>query len=187
MLREQHPTHLAWLDLEMTGLDPNRDVILQAALVVTDANLQTLEEYACDIWQPPESLAAMTPYVREMHQSSGLLRRVTESQVDLRAAERQLIERVTGWCVYPAKLCGSSVGYDKRFLERWMPGLDGYLSYRVLDVTAVKLVAQLWYGDDAVFNKKAAGAHDARVDIRNSIAELAHYRATLFRQLAQTP
>ena len=181
--RKQSDSNLAWLDLEMTGLDPQADVIIQAALIITDANLNVLEEFVCDIWQPDALLARMVPFVREMHEATGLTGRVKKSRVDLVAAERRLIERVAGWCAYPAVLCGNTIGQDKRFVDRWMPGLSGYLSYRTLDVTSLKLLAKAWYGDEAVFQKSQKGEHDALVDIRNSIAELAHYRATLFKPL----
>jgi oligoribonuclease len=179
--RVQTPGNLAWIDLEMTGLDPNQDVILQAALIVTNANLEPLEEFACDIWQPSSTLETMVPFVREMHQRTGLLERVKSSHHDLKWAEKALLERVAGWCPFPAILCGNTIGQDRRFIDRWMPGLNGYLHYRMLDVTSLKLVANLWYGDQAVFKKSDAGAHDALVDIKNSIAELAYYRSTILR------
>lgn len=179
--RVRSAENLAWLDLEMTGLDPQNDAILQAALVITNAALEPLEELVLDVWQPPDTLARMVPFVRAMHENTGLLARVGRSTVDLVAAERQLIERVVGWCEYPAVLSGNTIGQDKRFVERWMPGLAGYLSYRTIDVTSLKLLARAWYGEDAVYQKPAAGEHDALVDIRNSIDELRHYRATLFR------
>lgn len=179
--RVQTAGNLAWIDLEMTGLDAQNDVIVQAALIVTSADLRPLEEFSCDIWQPEAALAKMTPFVRDMHEKSGLLPRIGRSRIDVSAAERMLLERIAGWCPFPATLCGNSIGQDKRFIERWMPGLAGYLHYRVLDVSSIKLVAKIWYGDSAVYVKPEAGAHDAAVDIRNSIAELAHYRQTLFR------
>jgi oligoribonuclease len=179
--RRQSPANLAWLDLEMTGLDPQYDVILQAALIITDASLNPLEEFACDIWQPDAALERMVPFVREMHETTGLTARVRKSKTDLGSAEKRLLERIAGWCTYPATLCGNTIGQDKRFVERWMPGLAGYLSYRTLDVTSVKLLARLWFGEEAVFDKPSKGEHDALVDIRNSIAELQHYRATLFK------
>lgn len=179
--RVQRGGNLAWLDLEMTGLDPSYDVILQAALIITDEQLRPLEEFVCDVWQPDEALARMTPFVRDMHEQAGLTARVRQSRIDIGAAQRMLIERVAGWCKHPAVLCGNSIGQDRKFVDRWMPGLSGYLSYRLLDVTSIKLLARLWYGESAVYVKPEAGAHDALVDIRNSIAELAFYRATLFK------
>lgn len=179
--RTQRPGNLAWLDLEMTGLDSARDVILQAALIITDAELRPLEEFVCDIWQPEAALAQMSPFVRDMHAKTGLLSRVALSRIEVTAAERMLLERVAGWCPFPAVLCGNSIGQDRRFIDHYMPGLSRYLHYRLLDVTSIKLLARLWYGESAVYAKPAEGAHDALVDIRNSIAELTHYKKTLFR------
>ena len=179
--RTQLASRLAWLDLEMTGLDPETDVILQAALIVTDVELNPLEEFVCDIWQPTELLERMTPFVRDMHEKTGLIERVKSSTIDVRNAEKRLLQRVAGWCEYPALLCGNTIAQDRKFIDRYMPGLAGYLHYRMLDVTSLKLLAGLWYGDSAVFEKPTQGAHDALVDIKNSIGELAHYRATLLQ------
>jgi oligoribonuclease len=181
ILRTQKDGNLAWLDLEMTGLDAQNDVILQAALIITNSELTPLEEFVCDIWQPDETLAKMVPFVRDMHETTGLTRRVRASKLDLAAAERKLMERVTGWCAFGAILCGNSIGQDKRFVDRWLPGLSGYLSYRTVDVTSIKILAKLWYGDAGVFSKPTQGEHDALVDIKNSIAELSHYRSLLFK------
>ncbi len=179
--RTQSATNLAWLDLEMTGLNPQTDVILQAALIITDAQLNVLEEFVCDIWQPDAMLERMVPFVKDMHETTGLTDRVRKSKVDLLVAERKLLERVAGWCTYPAVLCGNTIGQDKRFVDQWMPGLSGYLSYRTVDVTSIKLLARTWYGEDAIYDKPVKGEHDALVDIKNSIAELTHYRATVFK------
>ena len=180
-MRTQSATNLAWLDLEMTGLNPQTDVILQAALIVTDAQLNVLEEFVCDIWQPDAMLELMVPFVKDMHETTGLTERVRKSKVDLLVAERKLLERVAGWCAYPAVLCGNTIGQDKRFVDQWMPGLAGYLSYRTVDVTSIKILARTWYGEEAVYEKPIKGEHDALVDIKNSIAELSHYRATVFK------
>jgi oligoribonuclease (3'-5' exoribonuclease) len=179
--RLQREGNLAWLDLEMTGLDAQNDVILQAALIITTASLEPLEEFVCDIWQPESSLLRMTPFVRDMHELTGLTERVRISRIDVGAAERKLLERVSGWCAFPAILCGNTIGQDKRFIERWMPGFAGYLSYRTIDVTSLKLLAKLWYGEAGGFSKPSEGEHDALVDIKNSIAELSHYRKVLFK------
>ena len=178
--RKQDPRNLAWLDLEMTGLNVNSDVILQAALIVTDADLNVLEEYVCDIWQSANKLALMGPYVRDMHTKTGLLTRLADSRMDVPAAESELLERVSGWCPYGAVLCGNTIGQDRKFIDRYMPGLGSYLTYRMIDVSSLKLLAKLWYGPSTAFTKPSAGAHDALVDIKNSIAELAHYRKQLF-------
>jgi oligoribonuclease len=179
--RVQSASNLAWLDLEMTGLDPVRDVILQAALIVTDAELTPLEEYCSDVWQPPAALAGMTPFVRDMHEKTGLLERIGRCKSDLRVVEKQLIERIAGWCAYPAVLCGNSIGQDRRFLDVWMPGLSGYLGYRIVDVSSIKVLARRWYGPGGTFEKPNAGEHDALFDIRQSLDELRFYRQTIFR------
>jgi oligoribonuclease len=181
ILRTQTEGNLAWLDLEMTGLDATSDVILQAALIVTTRELEPLEEFVCDVWQPEHHLERMTPFVRDMHEKTGLTARVRASKLDLGAAEKRLLERLAGWCPYPAILCGNTIGQDKKFVDRWMPGLAGYLSYRTVDVSSLKILARAWYGDAGVFKKSEEGEHDALVDIKNSIAELAHYRKTVFR------
>jgi len=179
--RTQNPSHLIWLDLEMTGLQVEAHVILQAALIVTDAELRPVEQFSCDVWQPEPELAKMVPFVREMHEQTGLLARVRQSKIDTHRAEQLLLEVVTGWCPYGAVLCGNSIWQDRKFIDRYMPGLAAYLTYRLLDVSSVKVLARTWYGQGAVYVKPTVGEHDALVDIQNSIAELAHYRRTLFR------
>lgn len=173
--------NLVWIDLEMTGLDPLADVILQAALVVTTGELEPIDELAVDVAQPEEALGRMIPFVREMHTRTGLLERVRASSMNVHQAERLLLERIAATCPAPATLCGNSVWTDRRFIARHMPTLDQYLHYRLVDVSTLKVLAQRWYGAGAVFEKPAAGEHDAAVDIKNSIAELRYYRRTLFR------
>jgi oligoribonuclease len=165
----------------MTGLDAQVDVILQAAVIITSAELTPLEELSLDIWQPEPELAKMTPFVRDMHEKNGLVERVRRSKTELRRAEQQLLEIVSGWCPYGAVLCGNSIWQDRRFVDRYMPGLSSYLHYRLLDVSSLKVLAKTWYGQTALYTKPGDGEHDALVDVRNSIKELAHYRKTLFR------
>ncbi|HTV23841.1 MAG TPA: oligoribonuclease [Polyangiaceae bacterium] len=179
--RQQSPTNLVWLDLEMTGLDAQVDAILQAAVIITNAELTPLEQFSCDIWQPESTLDRMTPFVRDMHEKTGLLERVRKSKIELRRAEQHLLEIVSGWCPYGAVLCGNSIWQDRRFIDQHMPGFAGYLTYRLVDVSSIKLLAKTWYGPTSVYTKPPEGEHDALVDIKNSIAELAHYRKTLFR------
>lgn len=180
--------NLVWIDLEMTGLDAQSDVIMQAALVVTNAELDPLDEIAFDVWQPDEALARMIPIVREMHARTGLTERVRRSTVHLPEVERALVDKVAAWCPAPATLCGNSVWSDRRFIERYLPALHRHLHYRIVDVSSLKVLAQRWYGARAAFVHAEPGEHDARVDIRNSIAELRHYRKLLFRDtLPSTP
>jgi oligoribonuclease len=181
MMPTPRADNLVWIDLEMTGLDPTVDVVLQAALVITTADLEPLDETSVDVGQPEEALTRMSPFVRDMHTRTGLIDRVRRSTVDVAQAERRLLERIAAWCPAPATLCGNSIWNDRRFIARYMPSLDGYLHYRVVDVSSVKVLAERWYGEAAVFAKPTAGAHDAAVDVGHSIAELRHYRETLFR------
>jgi oligoribonuclease len=116
-----------------------------------------------------------------MHTRTGLVDRVLRSTVDAAEAERRLLERIAAWCPSPATLCGNSIWNDRRFIARHMPALDRYLHYRVVDVSSLKVLAGRWYGEAAVFVKPTAGAHDATVDVKRSIAELRYYRETLFR------
>jgi oligoribonuclease len=178
--RVRSASNLVWIDLEMTGLEVETHSILQAALIITDKDLNPLEEFVCDIWQPAAELAKMSPFVRDMHQKTGLLDRVQESRTDLEGAERKLFEIVAGWCEFRAVLCGNTVWQDRKFIDRYLSGLGRYLHYRLVDVSAIKVLAETWYGANAVFAKPKAGAHDALVDIKNSIAELKHYKNTLF-------
>lgn len=179
--RTVSPDNLVWIDLEMTGLDLDQHVIVQAAVIITDGQLNTLEEFACDVWQPEEALLRMSPFVRDMHETNGLLERLRKSRYDTGDAEKRLLERVAGWCPYPATVCGNTIWQDRKFIDKYMPGLGRYLHYRLVDVSSLKTLSQRWYPDAPVFNKPKEGEHDALVDIRNSIAELAHYRRTILR------
>ncbi len=176
--------HLAWLDLEMTGLDVDTDVILQAAIIVTDGELKPLEQLVVDIWQPASALERMSPFVRDMHQKTGLLARVAASRVDLGRAQEQLLGVVSRHCAYPATLCGNSIWQDRKFLDKYMPGLAGYMHYRLLDVSALKVVVQRYYPKTCEFKKPPTGEHDALVDIKNSINEFRHYRQNILRDPA---
>lgn len=178
--RTQSKSNLVWMDLEMTGLDPSVDVILQAALIVTDAELSPLESYVVDVWQPGEKLALMVPFVRAMHQKTGLLERVQRSPVDVGRAERELLARIAGWCPFQPVLCGNSIHSDRKFIDRYMPALSGYLHYRMVDVSTLKILAGLWHPTEA-YDKPKSAEHDALFDVEQSIAELRHYRARILR------
>src|SRR3954447_15437391 len=137
----------------MTGLDPMIDVILQAAVVVTTRDLEPLDELVLDVFQPPEALAVMSPFVREMHTRTGLLERVPRATIDVARAEQLILTHVGALCPAPATLCGNSVWSDRRFIARYMPILDRHLHYRIVDVSSLKVLAQRWYGEEAVFAK----------------------------------
>ncbi len=101
--------------------------------------------------------------------------------MELRNAQQQLLERITGWCVYPAVLCGNTIAQDRHFIDEHMPGLAGYLHYRMIDVSSLKVLVKLWYGNDAEFKKPKDAEHDALFDIRQSIADLKYYRTQFFK------
>jgi oligoribonuclease len=170
------------MDLEMTGLDPFRDRILEIATIVTDTELKILAEGpVIAIHQPEEVLAAMDDWNREHHGASGLLERVRVSTVDEAHAERATIaflERYVPGGESP--LCGNSICQDRRFLAPWMPRLEAYFHYRNLDVSTLKILAQRWAPEAAAAVEKKS-AHLALEDIKESIAELRHYRAHLLR------
>jgi oligoribonuclease len=174
--------NLIWLDLEMTGLDPFTDRILEIATLVTNSNLEVVAEGpVVAIHQPAEVLAGLDDWNRQHHGASGLLDRVRASGVDEAGAEAETLEflsRLVPSGVSP--LCGNSICQDRRFLARWMPRLEAYCHYRNLDVSTLKILAQRWAPEVASSFKKSA-QHLALEDIRESIAELRHYRARLLR------
>ena len=172
---------LAWIDLEMTGLDPERDAIVQLALVLTDFDLEPIgDPLEVTIWQPESVLERMEPYVRRMHETSGLLEAIRASETTVADAERQAMALLTEHAVYrKPRLAGNSVGQDRRFLHRYMPQLDGYLHYRIVDVSTLKELAKRWYG--LVYTKPDDGRHTALADVQQSIEELRFYRRSMFR------
>jgi len=180
VLRKQDPSNLVWIDLEMTGLDPEQDVILQLGLIVTTPALGVLEKYVVDVWQPEAALSHMVPFVQQMHEKTGLIGRCRDSKHDVRKVEQEVMERVTGWCPYRPVLCGNTIHSDRKFIDRYMPSLAGYLHYRMVDVSSLKVLSQLWY-PEAKYEKPKDAQHDALFDIEQSIAELRHYRAKMFK------
>ncbi len=175
-------TNLIWIDLEMTGLDPFRDHILEIATVITDSHLEVVAEGpVIAIHQPEAILAGMDDWNREHHGASGLVDRVRLSQVAEAEAEAATLEFLTEHVpAHASPLCGNSICQDRRFLARWMPKLEAYCHYRNLDVSTLKILAQRWAPEVANGFSKV-GRHRALDDIRESIAELRHYRAHLLR------
>jgi len=167
--------NLVWIDLEMTGLNPSADRILEVATVITDSQLEILADGpVLAIHQPEEVLAAMDRWNTEQHWQSGLIERVRQSTYTCRQAELETLAFLQQWVgdrVSP--LCGNSVWHDRRFLVRYMPELERYFHYRNIDVSTLKELAQRWAPDLAKFDKECQ--HLALADIRESIAELKHY------------
>ncbi|MBK1645330.1 oligoribonuclease [Thiocapsa imhoffii] len=175
--------NLIWLDLEMTGLEPARDRILEIATMITDSELRILAEGpVMAIHQPEEILAEMDEWNRDHHGRSGLLDRVRVSDQGVAEAEAATLAFLANYVPAGASpLCGNSICQDRRFLALWMPRLEGYCHYRNLDVSTLKILAQRWAPDVASDFKKES-RHLALEDIRESIAELRHYREHLLRE-----
>ena len=170
-----------WLDLEMTGLDPEDCAIIEIGVIVTGPDLRPLDEIERVIWQPEEVLQRMEPVVREMHTKNGLLSKVRSSTTSLRVAERDVMELVSHHCpMFEGILAGNSIHTDHRFLIKYMPMLERYLHYRMVDVTSLKVLVRAWY-PNLVEPRKPPSGHTALADIRASMSELQYYRDILFR------
>ena len=172
---------LVWMDLEMTGLDPDTDEIIEIATLITDADLNLVAEGPeLILHQPQERFDKMDDWNREHHTKSGLWEKVVQSKIDMRAAEEQTLAFVkehVGERMAP--LCGNSIWQDRRFLARHMPALEAYLHYRLVDVSTIKELSRRWYPNLGPYSKKLL-SHRALDDIRESIEELKFYRAKLF-------
>lgn len=172
-----HDDNLIWIDLEMTGLDPSTEHILEVATIVTDSQLEVLAEGPLiAVHQSEEVLASMDHWNREQHSRSGLVERVRESTFDYRGAELATLEFLRKWVPGgKSPMCGNSVCHDRRFLARLMPELEEYFHYRNLDVSTLKELVRRWAPEQAArFSKQ--GCHLALEDIRESIEELKFYR-----------
>jgi len=168
---------LIWIDLEMTGLDTDRDSILEIATVVTDANLEVLAEGpSLAIAHPLATLEAMDEWNRNQHRRSGLWQRVLEEGVSMAEAEARTIAFLREWVeAGQSPMCGNSICQDRRFLHRLMPRLEQYFHYRNLDVSTIKELARRW-APQVLAGVQKQGAHTALADVHDSIAELRHYR-----------
>jgi oligoribonuclease len=174
---------LVWMDLEMTGLDPSRHVIVEIATLVTDDELAVVAEGPdLVIHQPPEALAAMEAVVQEMHTRSKLLDAISASTVTLEAAGKATLDFIRTHVPEPhtVPLCGNSIGTDRRFLATYLPEIENYLHYRSVDVSTLKELARRWYPAVMEDAPKKATTHRALDDIRESLDELRFYRKRLF-------
>jgi len=175
---------LAWIDLEMTGLDPDRHVILEIAALVTDDHLALVADGPdLVVHQPAEALDAMDKVVTKMHRKSGLRTAVEASTLSLEDAGRTVLDFMRQHAAEAGvvPLCGNSIATDRRFLARYLPDLEAHFHYRSIDVSTVKELCRRWYPEAFAAAPVKTGHHRALDDIRESVAELAYYRSTIFR------
>ncbi len=173
---------LVWIDCEMTGLDPQRNVLVEIAAVVTDAELNRLDDgIDIVISATPSQLVAMDQFVRDMHTASGLLDEIRHTATTVEQAEAQVMDYLLQHVPEAGKapLCGNTIATDRAFIARYMPRLDAHLHYRMIDVSSIKELARRWY-PRAYYNAPAKnGGHRALADIIESIDELRYYRSTV--------
>ncbi|MCU1675515.1 MAG: Exonuclease RNase and polymerase [Frankiales bacterium] len=168
----------------MTGLELSSDVLIEIAVLVTDSELNVIDDEGLDIViaASDETMAGMVPLVHQMHAGSGLTEAVLASTVTLADAEQQVLAYIKRFVPEPRKapLCGNSIATDRSFIARDMPELDGWLHYRMVDVSSVKELARRWYPRAYYASPAKSGGHRALADIRESIDELRYYRAAIF-------
>ena len=174
--------NLVWIDLEMTGLDPENEGIIEIASIVTDKDLNIIDQgpqYV--IHQTPKLLKAMDEWNQTQHTKSGLIELVKKSKVTVKKAEIKTIKFLEKYCYErKATLCGNSIHHDRRFIIKYMPKLSAFLHYRLVDVTAVRELVERWYPKTKLKPKKK-DSHRALDDIRESIEELRFYREHYFK------
>ncbi len=174
---------LIWMDMEMSGLDPEKDVILEIATIITDKDLIVLEEGPNLVIHHDQSFFdTMDPWCKEHHTKSGLWEKVVSSTTSLVAAEEETLKFIKNHVdAKKSPLCGNSIWQDRRFIRRYMKKLDAHLHYRLVDVSTVKELAGRWYDASVMAFEKSKDLHRALDDVRESIAELRFYREKIFK------
>ncbi len=187
-MNDEKQTRLVWIDLEMTGLDTDNDTILEVATVITDGELNTLAKGpVCAIRHDTSVLMAMDDWNRRHHTDSGLWQRVVFSPYSMAAAEAACIDFLKDWVEKgESPMCGNSICQDRRFLHRLMPQLESWFHYRSLDVSTLKILANLWLPSEFQDFEKE-NRHEALADIQESIEELAYYRQFMGKFAAKNP
>lgn len=182
MKKKDRKDRLVWLDLEMTGLNPEVDVILEIATIITDNQLNIIAEGpSLIINQPQSALDLMDDWVRKAHGKSGLTEAVSKSSIMLAVAQEETLDFIKTHCAYQeGVLAGNSVWQDRSFLRKYMPRIVEYLHYRIIDVSTVKELANRWYPQSQFLKFEKPDNHRALEDVHGSIKELAHYRKYYF-------
>jgi len=175
-------TNLVWIDLEMTGLDPEHHVILEIASIITTKDLDVVAQGPqLVIQQSPEAFDHMDEWPQEQHTKSGLLEKVKRSQTTVESAAQQTLDFIKQYCEEGASpLCGNSVWQDRNFLKRHMPSVLNFLHYRIIDVSTVKELVLRWYAGNPQSEFEKKDTHRALDDILESIEELRHYKSNFF-------
>jgi len=179
---KQKKTNLVWIDLEMTGLDPDKCTILEIGTVITDSHLKVIEVgLNITIHHSDKILNSMEPWSRAHHKKSGLTDECRASKINLTQAEKMVLNFIKKYCAKnSAPLCGNSIWQDRRFIRKYMPTLDSYLHFRMIDVSSIKELVNRWYPAKYKLMKSKSEKHRAAEDILESIEELKYYRAKVF-------
>ena len=180
---KKHKDNLVWIDMEMTGLDPEKERVIEIATIVTDKNLEIIENGPdLVIHQPKRFLDTMDPWNQKQHGKSGLLEEVQKTKMTVKKAEQLTLEFIKKYCVpHKTSLCGNAVYHDRRFIIKYMPKLNEFLHYRLVDVSTIKGLIQRWYPRAQKTIPKKSETHRALADIKESIEELDYYRRHFFK------
>jgi len=180
--KKQSSHNFVWIDLEMTGLNPEKERIIEIAVIVTDSDLNILEEGPnLVIHQPAKLLKQMDAWNQKQHGKSGLIDSVRASKITTKKAEVRVLKFIKKYCAAgKSPLCGNSIDHDRRFIIKYMPKLAAFMHYRNIDVSTIKALTKLWYPKNKDLPKKGE-SHRSLADIRESIDELRFYRKTYFK------